>query len=326
MKMGLTFINSEIARITVPTPFPVGPINMYLILKRPYTLIDVGPLYPQAQEIFLEALRELNLKGEEIERVLLTHAHPDHIGMVSWIIELTKAKAYLHPREIHSLKTQSLNSEERAQVLTEAGIDGPTIAKLGVIYLKTRERFASNIRLDLLQELDQKEIAFEDGSQLIPVETPGHSPGHVCFYDPIAKVLFSGDHVLEGISPNPIMSKDPESQERSRTMSQYLQSLEVISKMDIEEVYPGHGETFEDLPRVLEQFFYFHSLRENKVLQLVDHRKNTAYGIAKKIYPSMEGMDVFLGVSKVIGHLDLLVDKGEIQEVKEEGISYFYKI
>lgn len=117
-------------RIVVPTPYAVGPVNAYLIASRPYTLVDPGPDTGEAREVLQKELNRLGVPLAEIERILLTHFHSDHSGLVQWINSLTGAKIYIHPFDLKKLSGKNDFIGERMPFVLEAGTPAEIIAEV----------------------------------------------------------------------------------------------------------------------------------------------------------------------------------------------------
>lgn len=315
--------NNPVNLITMATPFPVGPVNVYLIKEDPITLIDAGPNLPNSEEYLEAYLDSMGVQFKDIKRLIITHAHPDHIGLASRIQELSGAEVFLHEQEIEKLILQNPAASERAGLLRQAGIPGDVVEQLAQWNKENRSRFMTKLDMNTVIPLKGREtFGFESG-KLEVIFTPGHSPGHICLYDPERKFLFSGDHILANISPNPLLELAPGGQGRSKSLLQYLDSLRKVTQKPLEMVYPGHGSPFSDYPEALDRFYHYFRQREEAVFQLVGQQGKTAYEVAYELYPDMQGVDIFLGVSKAMGHLDLLVDEGRVRETEVDGILYF---
>lgn len=318
--------NNPVNLITMATPFPVGPVNVYLIKDDPVTLIDAGPNLPNSEDYLEAYLDSLGVRFRDIKRLIITHAHPDHIGLASRLQELSGAEVFLHEHEIEKLSLQNPSATERADLLRQAGIPGDVVEQLAKWNKETRSRFMTKLDISTAIPLRGGETFVFASGKLEVAFTPGHSPGHICLYDPERKFLFSGDHLLANISPNPLLELAPGGQGRSKSLLQYLHSLRKVTQKPLEMVYPGHGSPFSDYPEVLDRFYFYFRQREEAVFQLLEQRGKTAYEVACDLYPDMQGVDIFLGVSKAMGHLDLLVDEGRVKETEANGVLYFSKL
>ncbi|HHW44879.1 MAG TPA: MBL fold metallo-hydrolase [Desulfotomaculum sp.] len=309
-------------KIVVPTPYRVGPVNAYLLASRPYTLVDPGPDTPQAREVLQGELERLGVPLDRIERVLLTHFHSDHSGLARWVYTMTGAKIHIHPYDLRKLNPAYDFVGVRLPFVREAGMPSGFVDSV----LKDRDKLpwpwvpeGSAISVD-----DGYELSFERGI-LKAFHFPGHATGHLCFYDPEGENFLSGDFLLPHITPNPFLEPDPLCPERrTPSLRHYLEGLDRLEKMNIKRVWPGHGEVIDDIRRVVIMAREHHRLRFDALLDLV--RKNgrrTAFEISRLMYPDLEGFDIFMGLSEVLAHLDVLVDRGRVKMEKEDGVAYY---
>ncbi|HEX3032330.1 MAG TPA: MBL fold metallo-hydrolase, partial [Bacillota bacterium] len=278
-----------ITTITIPTPFPVGPVNLYLIKSDPVTLIDAGPYLPEADQLIEQNLKQSGLGFQDIKRRIVTHTHPDHVGLAGRLQELTDARLYLHTHEAAKLKQRSMDAYERVGILEQAGIPPEVVEEISRWNMKTRQQFTIPIDLDSVILVGGGERLEFQHFQLELIHTPGHSPGHLCLFDRQEGILFAGDHLLANISPNPVLEPDPSGLGRSKSMADYLKSVDSICKLPIKMVYPSHGEPFADYQQVVDRFYRYFRLREKTVVEAMGNSPRTAYEIARTMYPVMPG-------------------------------------
>ncbi|MQL51278.1 MBL fold metallo-hydrolase [Desulfofundulus thermobenzoicus] len=309
-------------KIVVPTPYRVGPVNAYFLASRPYTLVDPGPDTPQAREVLQGELKRLGVPLDRIERVLLTHFHSDHSGLARWVYTLTGAKIYIHPYDLQKLNPAYDFVGVSLPFVREAGMPLEIVDKV----LGDKDRLpwpwlpeGSAISVD-----DGYELSFERGI-FKAFHFPGHATGHLCFYDVQDKNFLSGDFLLPHITPNPFLEPDPLCPERrAPSLGHYLQGLDRLEMMDIKRVWPGHGEVIDDFRRVVIMVREHHRLRFEALLDLVQKNgRRTAFEISRMMYPDLEGFNIFMGLSEVLAHLDVLVDRGRVKLDKEDGIAYY---
>ena len=146
--------------------------------------------------------------------------------------------------------------------------------------------------------------------------TPGHSPGCCCLYERRSRVLFSGDHLLKHITPNPFHEtnrsrlRDP----AYKSLKSYMASLDKLEPLDIRYAFPAHGEFIEDVAGLLEGYRDHHRARTETILSALGHGAHSVYDLAGAVFPSAEESEAFLAVSEIIVHLEILVEEDRLQQ------------
>jgi len=107
----------DIHRLEIPTPYEVGPVNVYLIKNEPLTLIDAGVGSHEARDALIGQLRNLKVDIADIKRVILTHSHLDHSGQAPYVKKVSGAKIYIHPFEQLKLAGENTFLKERETIL-----------------------------------------------------------------------------------------------------------------------------------------------------------------------------------------------------------------
>jgi len=311
--------------LPIPTPFQVGAINAYLLDGPPLTLIDVGPFTEKALASLETQLSELDRKIEGIEQVLITHPHMDHFGLAGEVKRRSGCKVISHPDAIEKLKDfEGFYLREQdffGGFLVSMGMSTQTVQVL-TEFPKSFSLLAPPVEVDdTLVEGEQLQI----GSLRFDVlETPGHSPASLCFYEPTYQALFAGDHFIDGITPNPLLEMpQPPEAERPKSLVLYLESLEKINRLSLKVVFSGHRNICTDPQRVIDQSFAHQEKRSNRVLGMLQEEALTAFGLMEELFPSLPATEQFLGMSEAVGHLDCLVHQGKAQTRTLENIIYY---
>jgi glyoxylase-like metal-dependent hydrolase (beta-lactamase superfamily II) len=308
----------------MPTPYAVGPVNAYLIEAEPLTLIDAGINTPEAQNALLLTIASGGFFMEAVERVLITHAHPDHYGLVHVIQEMSGATVYFPEREIARVRDRQMLFEV-GRLLMEAGMPLELLFKMD-----QQRRGDPRPRLDhevviTVADGDRFEFSAEGDEFVLEAHLmPGHTGGHVVYFEPVTRTLFAGDQLLPKVTPNPLLEASlDEPGERRRSLKEYLASLERMAAMDLSLVYPGHGDPVTDPSALIARTIEHHLKRKVTVAGHLGAEAKTAYQIAAEIYPHVSGYDSFLAVSEVVAHLDLVVEDGDaIVEARDDVVHY----
>lgn len=301
-----------VLHVELPTPFPVGPVNCYVLLDEPLTVVDPGMIWADSTAQLDAALQAAGRSIGEIDQILVTHGHPDHFGAAGWLADVADASVLCGRAELPKL-SGLVERASMVDVIRRLGIPDDMRAMFQSFYEGVRD-LTSPIANDRLRLLDDGDILLAGGRDWQVHVTPGHSVGHVSLYDPDARVLLSGDHLLACITPNPVLEPDSESPDgRRRSLVEYLASLDRFVRIDPLLVLPGHGPRFRDVPTLTRSMRHHHDSRADEILALVDRLGDaTPYELSGEMFPNIEDFAVMLGVSEVLGHLDLLEDDGRI--------------
>jgi glyoxylase-like metal-dependent hydrolase (beta-lactamase superfamily II) len=295
----------KIIPISVPTPFYIGPVNVYLIAEDPVTLIDTGPKTKEAIEALRDGLRRARFRVSDIKRIVLTHAHEDHCGLAKQVRDEAKdAQVYVHGWETGH-RAGRLEYEENRQLLVRAGVPDDELEAMRRLYAHMRE-FADALEDDEHTELkDGAELEFETGSLRV-VHTPGHTPGSCSFLREADRTIIAGDCVLKRVTPNPVLSPDPvDPTRRFHSLAEYLVSLARLRSFAPTLVYGGHGDSVTDYEELFNRYVRAIGERQTAVINLLPKAGATAWEVSRELFPDAGDVHRFLAVSEAAAHLDL---------------------
>jgi glyoxylase-like metal-dependent hydrolase (beta-lactamase superfamily II) len=318
----------NIIPISVPTPFYVGDVNVYLIKEEPLTLIDVGPKTKEAAEVLRSKLQRERVEFKDIKRIVLTHAHEDHCGLAKQIRDEAKnAEILVHNWETGHLFGR-LAREEHHKLMIRAGVPDSVFGEMQSIYSEISLLTDALVEGEFSELRDEMELEFASG-MLKVIHTPGHTPGSCSFVREANRTLIVGDCVLKRITPNPIVSPDPiDSSKRFKSLAEYLVSLARIKSYSPTMVYGGHGEPIYDFDEIFNRYVRAIDERQRKVISLVERDGVTAFETAQKLFPKAIDRDVhrFLAISESIAHLDYAESEQKIAVEVKNGVEIYRKL
>ena len=301
----LEIIPGDLYQITLPLPFELEQVNVHLtrLSGDEWMLHDTGFGNSRSFELLEASLRELNIEWPQIKTLLLTHLHPDHVGLADRITALA------HPRIImHEAEARYLNEivETGKPVWFEplhifGGTPPEQIGKIDQEFSGMRRKLS---RVDPDLPLRGGELLPSAYGPLEVIWTPGHSPGHVCLYARYRKLLFSGDAILRDITPNIawLPGKD--------TLGDYLYSLQKLALYEITQVLPSHGMPFEGHREWVKETTAHHEERCLQILKGADE-----YRTAHELIPSVWSREFshfhyHFAIGEVLAHLVYLEING----------------
>lgn len=310
-------IVEHVYQLKVPIPYDFGQVNCYLIEgEKGFTIVDTGDYTEEAIAVWKKTLA-----GRiPVEKVVLTHAHTDHIGLAGWFQKHYNVPVWMSAKGNEELKR--IRSFFIDQQYT--GSDSAFLEKHGgQNYPDQDERFhmykAYQFKPDFLFE-EHQELKFGD-SIYETIWTPGHSPDHFCFYNQKDQVLIVGDHILNSINPI-VMCQE----EGDNPLKGYLDSLDILREFRVKYVLPGHGEQFFDLFARIEKMLSHYKKRWKQIYQSINKDGSTAFEVSQRVYgsnlsPAREG-SAFI---QTITNLVYLNSLGYVRIEEDDEIIYFFQ-
>jgi glyoxylase-like metal-dependent hydrolase (beta-lactamase superfamily II) len=308
--------------LRVPTPFQVGRVNTYLLEGEPLTLVDSGPNSGKALDELERQLEALGHRIEDLELVIITHQHIDHLGLVDIVAKRSGAEVaaldLLAPFVENFGDDAERDDEEAAALMLRHGISEEVVTALRQVTGSFR---AWGAKAKVTRPLRDGEV-LELGDRRLEVQhRPGHSPSDTVFWDADRRILLGADHLIKHISSNPLISRPLDgSAERTQALVTYLESLKQTRELPAEIVLSGHGEPITDHVALIDKRFAMHQRRAEKLYGLIAEQPRTGHELAQAIWGDVAVTQAFLTLSEVIGHVDLLVNAGHVREVNDVNV------
>jgi glyoxylase-like metal-dependent hydrolase (beta-lactamase superfamily II) len=312
--------------LSIPTPFMVGRVNCYLIEDEPLTLVDTGPNSGKALDELERALEAHGHRIEDLERIVITHQHIDHLGLVDILARRSGAEVCaldLLAPVIEEFGAEAERNDELAEALMlRHGIPRDVVTALRSVSRSFRAWGGATKVTRRLADGESLEFA---GRSLEVLHRPGHSPSDTLFHDAERREVIGGDHLIGHISSNPLISRPLGGKSgepgggRPRALMTYLRSLRETRAMDLRVVLPGHGEPVTDHATLIDERFALHERRARKIGGLIEERPRSAYEIAQALWGNVAVTQAYLTLSEVLGHVDLLLDEGRVAEHEDPG-------
>lgn len=315
-------------------PLPVSGlnyVNIYLIQGDDgYLLVDSGWNTKDAFDSLEKQFADNGIDFKDISQIVVSHIHPDHYGLAGRIKELSQAKMFIHHLEENLIEPRYINMggllAQLEHWLQSNGVITEELPQLQTASLGMEKFVTSGLSDTKLyggETISTGRFTFE------VIWTPGHSPGHICLYEPTQKILISGDHILPNITPNvglhPQSSKNP--------LGDYLDSLAEIKELDVDLVLPGHEDSFTGLQSRIEEIIQHHKLRNLEILQTAVAEPKTAYEISTEItwmsgkksagWQNLAPLNKRFAVLETIAHLELMRADGKVKRLRKNGTTYY---
>jgi glyoxylase-like metal-dependent hydrolase (beta-lactamase superfamily II) len=338
-------------------------------------LFDAGFGTPDATRAMQEQLAALGYEPKHIRRLIVSHAHPDHLGMARWVKDRAPdAQLVMLGREWQWIQDRWLDNESWTRLSDEwlvhhgvprAEVDeahaqaalGPTSPRvrpgaepaaaparpaaakatgdgeeeltLAAAEEEAEERAAAR-RSRAMPGFDiEPDVKLEDGEtyafdrwRLQAVWTPGHTPGHLCMYEPDRRLMFTGDHVLPHISPNVSLHAD---QEGTSPLSDFRDSLRKVAAFDVDLALPAHEFTIPDLRARVAVLLHHHDARLEEVRNAIGAAPATAREISQRVKWNtgpFDDFNIFMkrsALGETLSHLRLLQDEERVLRVEDDG-------
>jgi len=313
-------------RIVLPLPRnPLKEINSYVLTSNNRNLIiDTGMNRPECQEVLDAGLNEIGIDLEKTD-IIATHYHADHQGLVFSLLK-DGSRAYMGESDARAMEVGSTAHARKVPMGDYAALSGfPNDVLLEAQKNHPGFKYGPQSVVDYIHLKDGDTFNIGEYS-LTVVETPGHTEGHICLYEPNKKIFFSGDHVLGDITPNIQAWTDDYD-----PLGLYLTSLKKVYDLDVELCLPGHRTIVKDIRKRVTELLEHHRVRANEVISILERGAKNAYqtasemkwDIVAKSWDDFPVMQKWFATGETIAHLRYLENKNLIQRELSNGLIFY---
>lgn len=328
----------SVHQIILPTPWEVGPVQVYLVEGDPLTLIDTGVRSPASRSALEAGLAALGHRVADVQRIVLTHYHGDHLGQTQTLRAAGRGvEVFAHRAERTMIEHFSAERDENIDatnaLFAEFGVPDDLIAKQAAVRYRA-------LHDDPLCEATPVEHAVEDGDGIDAgrlrfevIHAPGHTAGHLLLYEPESGALVTGDHLMGGAVPftdTYLVDERPDPADplrrrpRFRGLPAYLASLRRLRRRTFSAILPAHGGVVDRPARAIEEALLFYDVRVQRVERALARlsesveRGVTAWELWQQLFPKIDPvLQMRTRMLMVIGALDVLGEAGRIQVMRD---------
>ena len=313
--------------LPIPTPFAVGRVNCYLIEDDPLTLVDTGPNSGTSLTELEAGLAGHGRRIEDLERIVLTHQHIDHIGLAQIIADRSGAEvvalAALAPWLARYGTEMDADDAFAEGLMRSNGVPRDIAIALRAVTAQYR---AWGSAVQVTRTVDEGDVLEFAARSWRVHHRPGHSPSDTIFHDEASGELLGGDHLIKHISSNPLISRPlggDVSGRRPQALVAYLASMRATRELELKVVLSGHGDPIDDHRALIDDRIAGHERRVVKIATILADGPRSAFEIAQQMWGNVAVTQAYLTLSEVLGHIDLLLERGQVVEVQEDGVVRF---
>ena len=306
-------------------PIPNNPlefVNCYLVQgKDGWLMVDIGWYTEETLHVLEARLQELGLALTDLATIIVTHVHPDHFGLAGRVKQVSpNTRLLVHRWEWDFIEPRYIRfadlTKKMSTLLNQHGVSPPELHDLDSASMAALQ-FVTVTLPD--EPLYGGEVINTGVYELEVIGTPGHSPGHICLYEPENRLLFTGDHILPNITTN--ISYHVQSGENP--LGDYIYNLRKLENLEVASVLPGHEDPFNDLRGRISQIVEHHEQRKREVCQVIKTGPRAAWEIAALVTWNLPGLtwnqfpplQKRIALTETIAHLECLRWEGRVRRI-----------
>ncbi|MBI2061300.1 MAG: MBL fold metallo-hydrolase [Nitrospirae bacterium] len=315
--------DARIHRLTIPVPFPVKTVNLYLIEgPEGLCLIDTSTRNRSSWLAFKKGIRDLGRNISDIRLMLLTHSHPDHAGQARRIKKISGAKVVSHEKEIRAIERGNWEFGAYPRITAYLRRRGVPMGLIMVNFSIDMSKGYVRESVDVDETVSDDQVLHFAGEEIRVIHVPGHTNGQMVLYMPQRRVLFSADHLLPTITPVPLL-QFPEKETKPKALSDFMKSVDKIMDLEVDMTYPSHGEPFVDHRELIRRYHVLKDKRAKKVERLLSSGPRTPYQLSVEVFGGRAKTQMMLAMSEVMGHLEILEEQNRVKVTEKKGLLFY---
>ncbi len=310
-------------RIPVPVPFAEagGPANVYVIEEEGggVALFDAGIGTKDGRDALHAGFERLGISLGDVRRIFVSHGHIDHFGYARAAQEASGAPVYAHVRDHDKLTGRNRTLQRLrwySDYLLRLGAP-PSVLEHVKIHWQDALRMARP--LEQVEPLEPGTVLRFHRFSAEVLHLPGHTPGLVCLWAAQPRVLFSDDHLLERVSPNPLLDLEGQAEPTHQALVSYLESARRARALPAALIAPGHAEPFSGHQAIIDRLLSFYEKRQQRILDILRTGARTPAELAAIVFPHAREHQTYLTLSEVMGNLEVLERKGRVARSEHAG-------
>lgn len=313
-------------RLELPTIFGMKTVNAYLFKEPEPVLVDCGEKSVANWAALQRELKKNGMSISDISRVVLTHAHSDHMGIARKITQYSEAEIWLSDYMYDWAVDLKKMLDRRMEIIKRVfydNLENPGVFNFHYFGYKNLESYWEEIPADRIRMFPPEGQIEFGGQQWQIIYTPGHCINQSCFYQPEERILLSADMLLKLI-PTPIVDAGIEPPyHRAKGLPMLVASYQKLAKLDIDKVFPGHYEPFGQASGFIRKHLQRIEAKKNRCFDQIRKGTSDFMDLFKIIYPNRIYPDTFF---MLVGLLDLLQEEGKVESDRIGGkLQYFEK-
>jgi glyoxylase-like metal-dependent hydrolase (beta-lactamase superfamily II) len=309
-------------RLTLPLPFTAPKsVNTYVFEGTDgLTLLDCGVDTDDGYQHLTAGLEQIGATTADLHRLIGSHLHVDHIALAKRIVSETGAEWVMHdttPEEVRWYNDWEGRRKRLTAIVSANGAPGDIVERFETGF--TQPAWYSTAIDPTHPVKDGDRIPLDDDRHLEVLFTPGHQPNHITLIDSRSGLMFSGDHVLPGISP--FVPYDGDDRDH---LGDYLQSIERVELLDPGVILPAHGPTIERGRARARQIGLHHERRLGAISQELKWGPKTAWEVMQAVFrPNLNHLEQRLAIQETLAHLEHLVRRTSVERVQEDDTFWY---